>query len=106
MAEDLETEVTWAEGKLALDLHIGSPVRVVVMGMFGTLHSEGVLRPADEAGLSDDHAFYALDSSEYDPLAFTLTRNDQAVCTVTDSALMIQYDRALIRIVWADMSGD
>lgn len=105
MAEELETTVTWAEGKVALDLHIGSPVRVVVTGMFGTLHSEGILQPSDEPGPSDDHAFYMLESSEYDP-AFTLTRNMQAVCTVTGSALMIEYEQAMIRIVWADLSED
>jgi hypothetical protein len=48
MAEELETQVTWAEGKVALDLHIGAPVRVVAVGIFGTLHSEGVLRPPEE----------------------------------------------------------
>lgn len=106
VAEELETRVTWAEGKIALDLHIGSPVRVVVAGMFGTLHSEGVLRPAAEPGPSDDHAFYELESKEYDPFCFTLTRNQVAVCTVTDSALMIEYEQAMIRIVWADLSDD
>lgn len=106
MAEQLETQVTWAEGKVALDLHIGAPVRVVVMGMFGTLHSEGVLRPSDEPDLSDDHAFYALDNEEYDPFPFTLTRNESAECVVTDSALMIQYEQSMIRVVWADLSDD
>jgi hypothetical protein len=106
MAEELETQITWAEGKIALDLHIGAPVRVVVVGMFGFLHSEGVLHPSDEPGLSDDHAFYVLDNSAYEPFAFMLTRNAEAICTVTDSALMIQYEQALIRIVWADLSDD
>jgi hypothetical protein len=45
MADELETQITWAEGKVALDLHIGAPVRVVVAGMFGFLHNEGVLHP-------------------------------------------------------------
>jgi hypothetical protein len=106
MAEDLETQVTWAEGKVALDLHIDAPVRVVVMGMFGLLHSEGILRPSEEPGLSDDHAFYVLDDGAYDPFPFTLTRNDDAECVVTDSALMIQYEQAMIRVVWADLSHD
>ncbi|HWZ87504.1 MAG TPA: hypothetical protein VNW92_01605 [Polyangiaceae bacterium] len=106
MAEELETQVTWAEGKVALDLHIGAPVRVIVRGMFGLVQSEGVLRPSDEPGPSDDHAFYALDNGVYEPFAFTLTRNSDAICTVTDSALMIEYERAIIRIVWADLSDD
>jgi hypothetical protein len=104
--EELETQVTWAEGKVALDLHIGAPVRVVVMGMFGLLHSEGILRPSEEPGLSDDHAFYVLENDEYDPFPFTLTRNEEAECVVTDSALMIQYEQALIRVVWAEVSDD
>jgi hypothetical protein len=106
VSEELQTEVSWSEGKLALDLHIDAPVRVVVMGMFGTLQSEGVLRPADEPGPSDDHAFYVLDDGEYRPFVFTLTRNEAVVWTITDSALMIEYERAIIRIVWADMSED
>jgi len=106
MAEELETQVSWAEGKVALDLHIGASVRVVVAGMFGLLHSEGILRPSEEPGLSDDHAFYVLDNGEYDLFPFTLTRNDEAECVVTDSALMIQYEQAMIRVVWADLSDD
>lgn len=106
MAEELETQISWAEGKVALDLHIGAPVRVVVTGMFGWLHSEGVLCPSDEPGLSDDHAFYRLDNGTYDPFPFTLTRNADAICTVTDSALMIEYEQSLIRIVWSDLSAD
>jgi hypothetical protein len=47
-----------------------------------------------------------LESDSYGPLPFTLTRNSQAVCAVTDSALMLQYGQALIRIVWADVSGE
>lgn len=104
MSEEVETEVTWAQGKVALDLYIGSAVRVIANGQFGTLHSEGVLRPSENPGGSSDHAFYELDNSEHSPFPFTLTRNDEAVCTVTDSALMIQYERAIIRIVWADLS--
>jgi hypothetical protein len=46
MAEEIQTQISWAEGKLALDLHIGAPVRVAVTGMFGWVHSEGVLRPS------------------------------------------------------------
>lgn len=106
MAEELETQITWVESKVALDMHIGAPVRVVVAGMFGLLHSEGVLRPSDEPGPSDDHAFYLLGSAAYGPLPFTLTRNTDAICTVTDSALMIEYEQSLIRIVWADLSDD
>jgi hypothetical protein len=106
VSEELQTEVSWSEGKLALDLHHGAPVRVVVTGMFGTLKSEGVLRRADQPGPSDDHAFYVLDDGEYKPFVFTLTRNEAAVCTVTDSALMIEYEQAIIRIVWADLSKD
>ena len=106
MAEELETQVTWAEGKVALDSHIGAPVRVVVMRIFGLLHSEGILRPSKEPGLSDDHAFYVLDDGAYEPVPFTLTRNEEAECVVTDSALMIQYEQAMIRVVSADLSHD
>jgi hypothetical protein len=35
-----------------------------------------------------------------------LTRNAEAICTVTDPALLIQYEQALIRIVWANLSDD
>jgi hypothetical protein len=106
MAEDIETLVTWAEGRLALDLHLGSPVRVVVMGMFGTLHSEGLLRMEEDPGPSDAHAFYLLENAECDPFPFTLTRNRDATCSVTDSALMIEYGQAMIRVVWADVSDE
>jgi hypothetical protein len=103
MTEDIESEVTWAQGKVALDLHIGSPVRVVVTGMFGFVHSEGTLRPSTEPFPCDDHAYYVLDTVPYGPLPFTLTRNESASCTVTDSALMIDYGQAMIRIVWSDV---
>jgi hypothetical protein len=100
MSEEIESEVTWAEGKLALDLHIGSAVRVVASGEFGLVHSEGILRPSEEPGLSDDHAFYVLDTVAYGPLPFTLTRNEGASCTVTDSALLIGYGRTVVRVAW------
>jgi hypothetical protein len=96
VAEEFESDITWAQGKLALDLHIGSSVRVVVSGEFGLVHSEGVLRPSEEPGPSEDHAFYVLDTASYGPLPFTLTRNGYASCTVTNSALMIGYERAVI----------
>jgi hypothetical protein len=89
-----------------LDLHIGCPVRVVLMGMFGLLQSEGVLRPAGEPRPSDDHASCVLETSDYDPCHFTLTRNDAARCTIIGSALMIEYEQAMIRVVWADVRHD
>jgi hypothetical protein len=106
MSEEIESDVTWAEGKLALDLHIGSPVRVVASGEFGILHSEGVLRPSEEPGVSDDHAFYVLDTVAYGPLPFTLSRNERASCTVSDSALMIGYGRAVVRVAWRDVHDE
>ena len=106
MSEEIESDVTWAEGKLALDLHIGSPVRVVASGEFGLVHSEGILRPSDDPGASDDHAFYVLDTVSYGPLPFTLTRNGLASCMVTDSALLIGYGRAVVRVVWRDGPHD
>lgn len=100
--EEIESDVTWAQGKVALDLHIGSPVRVVASGEFGLVHSEGILQPSDDPGLGDDHAFYVLDTVSAGPLPFTLTRNELGSCTVTDSALMIGYGRTVIRIAWRD----
>jgi len=101
VAEEEEVSVTSAEGKVALDLHIGALVRVVLAGNFGLLHSEGMLRPRDEPSSSGDHACYELVTAANDRFPFTLARNATAVCTVTDSALIIQYEQAMIRVVWA-----
>lgn len=95
-------EVVWGHAVMVLDYRIGERVRIVARGHFGELHAEGILRPAPQDERNADHARYELERGNADePLALSLTRSETCVCTLTGSALVIDYGAVVVRVLWA-----